>query len=84
MDIKNNPKYQLLKFKFNKTYIICIKENRADYNLFVSMVDNLLDAIKESETLKNPILKVAFNNYYEKCEKEIADLEASLKARKMI
>lgn len=80
-----NNQIELLKLKFNDTYKACsINNELSDRKLFVNMVDSLLKACKELETVKSAIIRLAFYKAFEEKVEELEKLEASLKARNMI
>lgn len=76
---------ELLKLEFRKTLKQCEGYND-DRSLFARVYNNLVDAVKEFESfeVKNPIIKVAFSEQYNKEMNELKELRKSLFMRNMI
>lgn len=85
-DAMENKK-KLLSLTFKKTYEKCEKSTIPDdRQLFVNCFDSLMRATEEMKAIcpDSPIIRVGFNNEWQKEFKELERQEKSLKERNMI
>lgn len=83
-ELKNN-KLALIHLRFRDTTIKC-KDHDDDRKLFLNILENLIKAILEMESLniESAMLKVAFNEKFNKEMDNLESLQTSLKERNMI
>lgn len=85
-DEYNQNRLETLRIQFGETYATCKKQNSADWKLFTNCLENLLEALKEFDSLEvnSVIIKMGFTSQFEIEVQKLEAYEKSLKERNMI